>query len=171
MPWYNLVERKDYIIFAVEKTGRSAVRLAHLLWEQGVASSNLATPTQNFGDNPRSPAASPPPETDFFVREVWLRVKGAHQYPHTSNIFPSNNHRRIHQIPKYRRDAACRVRRQTIIPHPAHIDTRAPEMAHLRRPPRVRQDADLPVTGYARAPRRRARRDPTSCRAFVRTPI
>ncbi len=28
------------------KTGRSAVRLAHLLWEQGVVSSNLVAPTK-----------------------------------------------------------------------------------------------------------------------------
>ncbi len=31
--------------FAPRKTGYSAVRLAHLLWEQGVGSSNLSTPT------------------------------------------------------------------------------------------------------------------------------
>ncbi len=28
------------------KSGYSAVRLAHLLWEQGVGSSNLSTPTE-----------------------------------------------------------------------------------------------------------------------------
>jgi hypothetical protein len=28
-------------------SGYSAVRLAHLLWEQGVGSSNLSTPTSN----------------------------------------------------------------------------------------------------------------------------
>ena len=30
------------------KTGYGAVRLAHLLWEQGVAGSNPATPTETF---------------------------------------------------------------------------------------------------------------------------
>ena len=30
---------------ALHKSGYSAVRLAHLLWEQGVAGSNPATPT------------------------------------------------------------------------------------------------------------------------------
>ena len=38
-------KQKNYITFVAWKTGRSTVRLAHLLWEQGVASSNLATPT------------------------------------------------------------------------------------------------------------------------------
>ena len=33
---------------AVMYTGRSAVRLAHLLWEQGVAGSNPAAPTIFF---------------------------------------------------------------------------------------------------------------------------
>jgi hypothetical protein len=32
--------------FAPRKSGYSAVRLAHLLWEQGVAGSNPATPTK-----------------------------------------------------------------------------------------------------------------------------
>ena len=31
-------------------SGCSAARLAHLLWEQGVASSNLATPTSTISD-------------------------------------------------------------------------------------------------------------------------
>ncbi len=33
--------------FAAVFTGCSAVRLAHLLWEQGVVGSNPATPTKN----------------------------------------------------------------------------------------------------------------------------
>ncbi len=37
---------KKSITFALAFSGCSAVRLAHLLWEQGVASSNLATPTR-----------------------------------------------------------------------------------------------------------------------------
>ena len=42
--------RCRYLIFIVKLfklrfTGRSAVRLAHLLWEQGVAGSNPAAPT------------------------------------------------------------------------------------------------------------------------------
>ena len=43
----NKKERINKIIatFAPRKTGYSAVRLAHLLWEQGVVSSNLTTPT------------------------------------------------------------------------------------------------------------------------------
>ena len=45
MIWY-LVLRKKYIIFVIQfETGCSAVRLAHLLWEQGVVSSNPTTPT------------------------------------------------------------------------------------------------------------------------------
>ena len=47
-----VVESKKCSIFAPQKeksstqSGCSAVRLAHLLWEQGVPSSNLGTPTK-----------------------------------------------------------------------------------------------------------------------------
>ena len=34
-----------YLIIGIFKTGYSVVRLSRLLWEQEVASSNLATPT------------------------------------------------------------------------------------------------------------------------------
>ena len=37
-------------------SGCGAVRLAHLLWEQGVGSSNLSTPTE---DNPQLSTQSP----------------------------------------------------------------------------------------------------------------
>ena len=49
------LEKKSYLCIAIEKqwfliqskkrTGCSAVRLAHLLWEQGVPGSNPGTPT------------------------------------------------------------------------------------------------------------------------------
>ena len=47
---YVLIHNKINLIFAPvfrkeDQSGCSAVRLAHLLWEQGVASSNPATPT------------------------------------------------------------------------------------------------------------------------------
>ena len=35
-----------YFRAALEKTGCGAVRLAHLVWDQGVAGSNPATPTK-----------------------------------------------------------------------------------------------------------------------------
>ena len=43
----SLAGEKKSIIFApfLRNTGCSAVRLAHLLWEQGVVGSNPATPT------------------------------------------------------------------------------------------------------------------------------
>lgn len=48
-----LVVRKIYCTFAAAleggSSGYSAVRLAHLLWEQRAASSNLATPTPTNG--------------------------------------------------------------------------------------------------------------------------
>ena len=40
---------KKIATFAPRKSGYSAVRLAHLLWEQGVGSSNLSTPTNEKG--------------------------------------------------------------------------------------------------------------------------
>ena len=49
-----VVESKKCSIFAPQKeksstqSGCSAVRLAHLLWEQGVPSSNLGTPTERL---------------------------------------------------------------------------------------------------------------------------
>ena len=42
-------KKKTYLCIAFERdtSGCSAVRLAHLLWEQGVVGSNPATPTIN----------------------------------------------------------------------------------------------------------------------------
>ncbi len=41
----NFVFQKKVLYFCNVFTGCSAVRLAHLLWEQGVVGSNPATPT------------------------------------------------------------------------------------------------------------------------------
>ena len=48
----NLVVEKKMLTFApfLRNTGCSAVRLAHLLWEQGVVGSNPATPTRKKRD-------------------------------------------------------------------------------------------------------------------------
>ena len=60
---FGCFRKKLYLCIAIEKqanysiaTGCSAVRLAHLLWEQGVVGSNPATPTKK------------PPEKDFLRR-------------------------------------------------------------------------------------------------------
>ena len=49
---YCIFKNSPYLCTAFERnfpvrTGCSAVRLAHLLWEQGVVGSNPATPTKN----------------------------------------------------------------------------------------------------------------------------
>jgi hypothetical protein len=50
----------SFVIYALA-SGRSAVRLAHLLWEQGVVSSNLTAPTLVFKQ------FNPVEKSDFFV--------------------------------------------------------------------------------------------------------
>ena len=39
--------KKDVLLHYFNGTGCSAVRLAHLLWEQGVTGSNPVTPTKD----------------------------------------------------------------------------------------------------------------------------